>query len=67
VKEITDDLYHDLTFYCTHNQLCAPMFRVLGIYNFWLFLFCTVDEEAIPTQSSGKNGKQIRAELSKSF
>ena len=33
----------------------------------WLFLFCTLDEEAIPTQSSGKNGKQIRAELSKSF
>ena len=28
---------------------------------------CALDEEAIPTQSSGKNGKQIRAELSKSF
>ena len=40
MKEKTHDFNHDLTFYCTHNQLCVPqcsirsMFRVLGIYNF---------------------------------
>ena len=36
VKEITHDLNHDLTFYCTHNQLCVPQYKVnaLGIYNF---------------------------------
>ena len=22
------DLYHDLTFYCTHNQLCVPQYKV---------------------------------------
>ena len=36
---------HDLTFYCTHNQLCVPqyirsMFRVLEIYNFALCTAC---------------------------
>ena len=47
MKEINHDFNHDLTFYCTPNQLCVPqykaetsslcirsMFRVLGIYNF---------------------------------
>ena len=28
VKEITHDLNHDLTFYCTHNQLCVPQYKV---------------------------------------
>ena len=50
MKEITHDLNHDLTFYCTHNQLCVPqyirsLFRVLGIYNFaycliFILFFC---------------------------
>ena len=26
--EITQDLNHDLTFYCTHNQLCVPQYKV---------------------------------------
>ena len=38
MKKIIHDLNHGLTFYCIHNQLCVPqykvMFRVLGIYNF---------------------------------
>ena len=37
MKEITHDFNHHLTFYCTHNQLCVPQYkvnRVLGIYNF---------------------------------
>ena len=37
-SEITHDLNHDLTFYCTHNDCVChsirSMFRVLGIYNF---------------------------------
>ena len=32
------DITHDLTFYCTHNQLCVPQYKVnvgiLGMYNF---------------------------------
>ena len=28
VKEITHDLNHDLTFYCKHNQLCVPQYKV---------------------------------------
>ena len=34
---MTHDLNHDLTFYCTHNQMCVPQYKVnvvLGIYNF---------------------------------
>jgi hypothetical protein len=27
-KKITHDLNHDLTFYCTHNQLCVPQYEV---------------------------------------
>ena len=39
-KEKKHELYHDLTFHCTHNQLgvchsIKPMFRVLGIHNSW--------------------------------
>ena len=41
MKEITHDINHDLTFYCTHTINCVchsirSMFRVLGIYNFVL-------------------------------
>ena len=28
VKEITHDLNHDLTFYCIHNQLSVPQYKV---------------------------------------
>ena len=28
MKEITHDSNHDLTFYCTHNQLCVPKYKV---------------------------------------
>jgi hypothetical protein len=28
VKEITHYLNHGLTFYCTHNQLCVPQYKV---------------------------------------
>ena len=28
MKGITHDLIHDLTFYCTHNQLCVPQYKV---------------------------------------
>jgi hypothetical protein len=36
VKEISHDLSHDLTFYCTHNHLCVSQYKVntLGMYNF---------------------------------
>ena len=27
-KEMTHDLKHDLTFYCTHNQFCVPQYKV---------------------------------------
>ena len=43
VKEISHDSIHDLTFYCTHNQLYVwdrirSKFRVLGMNNFELKL-----------------------------
>ena len=28
VKEKTHDLNYDLSFYCTHNQLCVPQYKV---------------------------------------
>ena len=28
VKGKTHDLNHDLTFYCTHIQLCVPQYKV---------------------------------------
>ena len=28
VKEITHNWNHDLTFYCTHNRLCVPQYKV---------------------------------------
>ena len=28
LKEMTNNLNHDLTFYCRHNQLCVPEYRV---------------------------------------
>ena len=34
VKEITHDLNHNLTFYCTHNQLCVPQYKV-NVYSTW--------------------------------
>ena len=27
-EKITPDLNHDLIFYCTHNQLCVPQYKV---------------------------------------
>ena len=34
VKWITHDLNHDLTFYCTHNQLCVPQYKV-NVWSTW--------------------------------
>ena len=34
MKEVTHDLSHDLTFYCTHNQLCVPQNKV-NVYSTW--------------------------------
>ena len=39
VKEITHDLNHDLTFYCTHNQLCVPQYKV-NVYSTWDIKLC---------------------------
>ena len=50
MEEVTHDLNHDLTFNCRHNQLCVPqyklMFRVLGIYNFYLSGHENYDQES---------------------
>ena len=37
MKEITHDLNHDLTFYCTHNQLCVPQYKV-NVYSTWGYI-----------------------------
>ena len=41
MKEIIHDLNHDLTYDCTHNQLCVPQYKVKDLGYITLAYFQT--------------------------
>ena len=61
VKEITHDLNHDLTFYCTHNQSCVPQYKVNNFANTKFFLDnCAMQIDSTPDKKIAyKNPKTV--------
>ena len=51
MKEITHDLNHDSTFYCTHNQFCVQEYKV-NVYSTWdVYKFESLFKNFIPIHS----------------